>query len=283
MIGDQPDGTLNVEAIRKPQLHVSGLEMMSKCGEQFFRVYINNEREAPGISLIVGKSTHRVVAKDLKHKIDHKSLLTLEEVKDTARDALVHEWGSTEIRLDPEEMALGLKAIKDQAIDKTVRLSSLHHSILAPVIEPTHVERPWCVELSGYPMDLAGTLDIQEGGLAVRDTKTSAKTPNEKIAEESIQLTTYALAVWVIDGLQVAEVKLDYLIDTKEPKHKTFKSTRDSDDYKTLLARVKAASLAIEKGVFIPARQSDWWCSAKYCGFFNSCRYVRNPKQFAAA
>jgi hypothetical protein len=277
-------GELHVPKVeRKPQLHVSGLETLSKCGVQFENIYIKNLREPPGISLLVGKSTHRVVEKDLRHKIEHKALLSLEEVKDTARDAMVNEWKAGEVKLDEEELALGLKAVKDKAIDKTVRLSSLHHSELAPWIQATHVERQWSVELPGYPMDLAGTLDIQEGAQAVRDTKTSAKSPNEKIAEESLQLTAYAMAVKVIDHVEVNEVKLDYLIDTKEPKHRTFTSTRDPDDFRVLLARIEAATVAIQKGVFIPARETDWWCSHKYCGFHSTCPFVRRQKQFTAA
>ncbi|MDM7994661.1 MAG: PD-(D/E)XK nuclease family protein [Acidobacteriota bacterium] len=267
----------------KPQLHVSGLETLSKCGIQFENIYIRNLREAPGISLLVGKATHRVVEKNLRHKIQHKALLSFEEVKDTARDALVSEWNSGEVRLDEDELKLGLKAVKDQAIDKSVRLSGLHHKELAPVLNPTHVERKWCIELPGYPMDLAGTLDIQEGSASVRDTKTSAKTPSKTIADESLQLTAYALAVKVIDGIEISEVKLDYLIDIKEPKKETFSSKRDADHFKALLARVERAVKVIEKGAFFPARETDWWCSEKYCGFFRTCPYVRRPKQFAAA
>lgn len=283
-VGEQADGTLKVERVqpKKPQLHVSGLEMMSRCGEQFRRRYLERDIEPPGIALLVGKSTHRSVAKDLTSKIERKQLLTLEEIKDTARDAMVNEWASSQVRLDPEELALGLPKVKADAIDKAVRLSSLHHTDLAPIIQPSHVERGWVVELPGYPMDLAGTLDIQEGAASVRDTKTSGKSPNDRIADESLQLTTYALAVQVIDKRPVAEVKLDYLIDTKTPQAKTFKSKRDQDDFRTLLARVEAAAMAIEKGVFIPARETDWWCSPKYCGYHSTCRYVRQPKQFAA-
>lgn len=277
-------GELQVPRIqKKPQLHVSGLETLSKCGIQFENIYVKGLREAPGISLLVGKSTHRVVEKDLRHKIEHKTLLSLEEVKDTARDALVNEWNSGEVKLDEEELALGLKAVKDQAVDKAVRLSSLHHTELAPRLNPTHIERQWCVELPNYPMDLAGTLDIQEGAIAVRDTKTSAKSPTKSIADESLQLTAYALAVMVIDRVEISEVKLDYLIDTKIPKQETFSSKRDVDHFNALLARVERAVNVIEKGAFFPARETDWWCGEKYCGFFRSCPYVRRPKQFSAA
>ncbi len=268
--------------MKKPQLHVTGLEMLSKCGEQFRRVYIEKERKPPAVAVVVGKSTHRSVERDLRHKLEYRELLSLEEIQDTARDALVREWNYSDISLEPEELELGLQVVRDQAIDKTVRLSSLHHTAMAPLIEPVHVEHSWTVELPGYPMDLAGTIDILESG-AVRDTKTAAKSPNERVAAESLQLTAYALAVKVIKKVDVGQVCLDYLIDTKTPQAKTYSSTRDADDYRVLLARIETATIAIQKGIFVPARESDWWCSAKYCGFYSTCRYVRRPKQFAAA
>jgi hypothetical protein len=265
--------------VSKPQLHVSGLEMLSKCGIQFERVYINGERIPPGVALIVGTSTHKPIARNLENKIRAGVLLPIEEIKDIARDTLVNEWQKG-VKLDDEEVKEGIAKVKAAAIDKAVRLSTLHATKTAPEIKPTHVERQWVVQLPGYPVDLAGALDIQEGLQSVRDTKTAAKTPPKTIADESIQLTAYALAVKVIDGQAVQKVQLDYLIDKTEPEAKPFTSTRDDEDFVTLLRRIERAVIAMEKGVFIPARETDWWCSPKYCGFHGSCPFVRQPKQF---
>jgi hypothetical protein len=264
----------------KPQLHVSGLEALSRCGEQFRRIYIERERIPPGVALIVGTATHKSVARNLESKIRTGSLLSLEEVKDTARDSLTNEWESG-IKLDEEQIAAGIKRVKADAIDKAVRLSALHATKTAPILRPTHVERSWKIELPGYPLDLAGTLDIQEGSSSVRDTKTSGKTPAKTIADESLQLTAYALAAKVIVGKAVESVRLDYLIDTTIPKYEPFSSTRDDADFKNLLLRIERATIAIEKGVFIPARETDWFCSSKWCGFWSSCPFSRKPKQIA--
>jgi hypothetical protein len=266
---------------KKPQLHVSGLEMLSKCGVQFERVYMNHERAIPGVAMLVGTATHKSVAVNLGNKIASGALLPIEAIKDAARDSLVNEWEKG-IKLDDEEVQSGIAAVKAGAIDKAVRLSALHATKTAPGIKPTHVERQWVVELPGFPVDLAGALDIQEGAETVRDTKTAAKTPSKTIADESIQLTAYALAVKVIDRQAVKKVQLDYLIDKSIPDAVPFTSTRDDDDFRTLLLRIERAVIAMQKGVFIPARETDWWCSAKYCGFHSTCPFVRQPKQFAA-
>jgi hypothetical protein len=263
----------------KPQLHASALEM--KCFEAFRRRYIEHEIIPPGVALVVGTGTHRSVERDLSHKIETGELLPAEAVKDHARDGVNQAWEGG-VRLDPEELQKGMKAVKGEAVDKAVRLSILHHGYLAPSLTPTHVERQWSLEIPGYPVDLVGRIDIQEGRSAIRDTKTSGKTPAMDCAEKSVQLKAYALAVKTIDGHEAELVALDYLIDTKIPKIQTCQAKPDAEDYLALLARVESVCLAMEKGVFIPVEPTHWCCHPKWCGYFESCRYVRQPKQFAA-
>jgi hypothetical protein len=266
--------------VKRPYLSMTQLDMLSKCGEQYRRRYVDKEIIPPGVAAVVGKATDRSVNQNLEHKIATKELLPIEAVADTARDGLNQEWQSGVI-LGDEEVGRGVKAVKGEAVDKAVRLSVLHAKQTAPTLEPTHVQRKWTVEISGYPMDLFGFIDVQEGTNSVRDTKTAGKTPNGNVADQSDQLTGYALAVRVLDGKAPEKVVLDYLIDNKTPVAKSFESTRDGDDFAALLHRVEVAIVALEKGVFIPARQTDWWCSPKWCGFHGSCRYVRQPKQFS--
>lgn len=267
--------------VRRPHLSMTQLDMLSKCGEQYRRRYVDKDIIPPGVAAVVGKATDRSVNQNLEHKIATKELLPLEQVADTARDVLNQEWQSGVVLAD-EEVGRGVKVVKGEAVDKAVRLSLLHAKQTAPIIEPTHVQRKWTVEITGYPMDLFGYIDVQEGTSSVRDTKTAGKTPNANAADQSDQLTGYALAVRVLDGKAPEKVVLDYLIDNKMPVAKSFESTRDADDFAALLHRVEVAIVALEKGVFIPARQTDWWCSARWCGYHATCRFVRQPKQFTS-
>jgi RecB family exonuclease len=282
MNGQQPDGTFAVEKVepKRPQLHASALEM--KCMEAFRRRYIEGEIIPPGVAMIVGTGTHRSVELNLTEKIKTGSLLPIEAVIDAARDGVNSAWESSEIRLDPEEMIKGLKAVKGEAVDKAVRLSRLHATSKAPALSPKFVERKWSVELTGYPMDLVGTIDIQETTPIIRDTKTSGKTPPANCADRSLQLKAYALAVWRIDGEAPKKACLDYLIDTAKPKVETFESEPTREDFTVLLARIETLAMAMEKGVFIPVEPTHWCCDPKWCGYYQTCRYIRRPKQFAA-
>lgn len=250
------------------------------CGEAFRRRYIENEAIPPGVAAIVGTATDKAVSKNLAHKMQVHELLTVEEIADVARDGLNNAWQGG-VTLLPEEADAGIPAVKGAAVDKAVRLSTLHAREKAPEIEPTHIQRRWGIEIPGYPLDLVGTLDIQEGAESIRDTKTTAKTPPEDAAAKSLQLTAYSLAVKVLDGQAPEKVKLDYLIDTKQPKTLTLEATRNSVDYRALLARIETLTLAIECGVFIPVSPDHWACCEKWCGFWRSCRYVARPTQFS--
>jgi len=261
----------------KPQLHISALNMLNFCGEQFRRRYILKEKRPPGVAMIVGTAADRSVTRNLQSKLDTNQLLPLAQVKQIAADTLNAEWQNS-VALDADELVQGIERVKGEAIDKAVRLSSLHATELAPKLQPTHVQRQWTLDIVGYDMSLAGTIDVQEGSDSVRDTKTKGKSPSEDIVHHDHQLTAYAMAAKVIDGKVPEQVTLDCMVDNKTPILKVYKSTRNEKDFQAFLARVENAIVALQKGVFVPAKQTDFLCSPKYCGFFSSCKFVMQPK-----
>jgi hypothetical protein len=145
--------------------------------------------------------------------------------------------------------------------------------------------------------DLAGTIDIHEkfdGARmirneedemlarsvenVVRDTKTSGKSPAAGIADESDQLTEYALAIHVLEGRLPDRLVLDYLVSTKTPKIVSVPTTRTEDDIEVFYNRLVATIYSIHTGVFVPTKATDWRCSQKWCGYFDICPYAKKPK-----
>ena len=263
----------------KPHLSISQLDMLSRCGEQYHRRYIRGEIIPPAIAMLVGRTIDGTVNPNLGRKLEKAPLMSLEEIADLAASCFNKEWDKGDVWLTDEEAVLGIKAAKGNALDKSVRLSKLHAAELAPAIEPTHLQRKVKVELPNYPYDLLGFIDIQEGSKSIRDTKSSGKTPPKDIADKSDQLTMYGMMALVIDGVIPKNFYLDYLIDLKTPKSQVFASQRDKQDFKPILRRIEAASLALEKGVFIPARETDWWCNKKWCGYWPTCPYVKRERR----
>ena len=259
----------------KRQIHISGINMFFRCGEQFRRRYIEGEKIPPGISLIIGIATDESVTANLANVIQHEEFLPIEAVRDFARDSVENQFNADEVMLDEDERKEGKKKIKGRAIDSAVNLSVLHYKEAAPAIKPVAVQKQWVIEADGFPFDIAGTMDVQEKDFSIRDTKTSSKTPPKSVADTSDQLTMYALASWVIDKQMPPKVVLDYLIDLKNRKYKSFESVRTKKDFEYMLNRIEVFAEALEKEIFLPANSDNWICNPRWCGYALSCKYYR--------
>lgn len=147
--------------------------------------------------------------------------------------------------------------------------------------------------------DLTGTIDIIEkfrkfqaetgigaaDGLGIRDTKTSGKPPAPGAAFTSEQLDVYSLASLIYEKKLPDAMTLDYLYQTpkkKQTKYRPMPTTRDMDDINVILFRFARAvhrwKTAEKSGDFAPANPNDWWCSEKWCGYFDRCPAAKRPK-----
>jgi hypothetical protein len=254
-------------------LSFTQISMFMKCGEQYRRRYVQGDRVPPGVSLIKGSAVDKSVDHNLNNKIETGQLLEPEDVATIAAETV--ETGFVAgVLLDDEEAKIGIRKVKGLTIDSAVLLSKLHHAKFAPVISPLRVQADWELELQGYPFGLVGKIDVIETDGTVRDTKTTAKSPSEDTAEISDQLTMYAFAMEESFERDPGRLYcLDYLVDLKVPKTVSLKARRTQAQINAFLLKVEAVSSAIEKGVFIPTDSSNWWCSAKWCGYFKSCKY----------
>lgn len=273
---------------KKKHLSATQLGMIEKCGVQYqFRYLDKVVAKPPGASLHVGRGVHHAVEQDLREKIADAVLLPDEEIAELARAGTLASIEESGLSLEKHD---SIAAEKGAAVDKAVRLAELHHVELAPALNPVHVERKFRVELQGYPYDLVGVIDVEEehewtdgdaGGTVsvVRDTKTAAKSPNKNAADVSEQLTMYAAGKLAVDGALPAKLVLDHLVDNKTPVIRTLETTRDMEDVQMLLRRVERAAEVIESGAFMPANPAtDWYCSQKWCGYFDQCPFARAPK-----
>ena len=257
----------------RPALHQSSLAMLYRCPKQYEFRHIDGVIDPPGVAAAVGTGVHCAVDADLTHKINEGALLPDDAIADTARDGLNAVWEQGVV-LGPDEREAGDAATRGAAVDRAVALAGLHHGTVAPGLNPTHVEREWRLTLEGYPYDLAGRMDIVEPD-AIRDTKTSAKSPSKGMADTSLQLTTYAVAARFTDGELPPHLYLDYLVSLKTPKAVTLGTTRDDEDVAIFLRRLDIAMRQLGAGVFPPCNPCEWWCSPRWCGYWDKCPYVR--------
>lgn len=270
-----------MSATSKPQLHFSGLDLLWRCGVAFENRHIKKIKMPPSSAIHVGKGVDEAANSNLTSKIETKQLLPTPQVLDIARDAVKHSFEEEGAMLMPDET--NEKTACDLAVDKAVRLTKAHATDLAPVLKPAFVQRRWTVEIPGFPFDIVGTRDLDEIDGTIRDLKTSGKSPAKNAAETSDQLTMYSLSKWVVDRTEPPiRVVLDTIVDLKrETKIVNVESIRDKSDFRIMLNRIENAARVLESGSFTPARQTDWWCSLKFCSYATTCPYFRQPKTFA--
>jgi len=271
----------------KPQLHQSDMDTLSKCGVRYEFRRLKGIISPPGVALLVGTAVHKAAQADLRMKLESKfqDLMPIDDMQDLAAETLKKRWESEGCVLQDEEKLVGEKETRNQAINKAVRLAGVYHEDLAPHIMPTHVERKWVIELKGYPMDLSGQMDVQEVD-SIRDLKTGSKAPIKTMADNSQQLTVYALAAQIIDGHMPERLLLDHCIQTPKKKKAyvaTQQTFRTQADIQMLLNRLQCYITNIQKGAFIPANTSDWWCSPKWCGYHSICPYAKRPVSVPSA
>lgn len=259
---------------KKRELHKSQIAMHERCPRQYFYRYVEDIIRPPASAMLIGTGTHKAAAVDLTAKRDTGKLLGAEEVVSVAVDTLKTEWAKG-VELDPAEKLLGEKRAKGEAVDAVVALAGLHHKSLAPALKPKLIEQPFTVVLEGFPVDLAGTMDLQEQDGTVRDLKTRNATPPEGFADSCLDLSCYGLAARARDGVAPASLAMDFLVKTKTPKLVTQRTTRSDNAYRAFLLRVEAVSKAIESGAFPPCSPDSWVCSEKFCGYWTICDFGR--------
>lgn len=268
----------------KPQLHQTHLSMLSRCGIQFqrrygalFGIWPECEVQPPGIALVTGIAVHKAVEGNLRNKIDNGTLLPVDHVRELAAKAFQDEWNGG-VMLTPDE-TVNVKTTFATNKDQTVALAAIHAAVIAPGIRPVAVEEPFVIEMEGYPIDLAGQIDVREAE-DIRDTKTAKAKPSANAAR-TIQTATYALGYQVQHGQLPSFIHIDSLVKTKIPQAITISAVPDDSWMPPVLNRIERFIEIIEavkegKQTLTPANPDGpmgWMCSRRWCGYADTCPF----------
>lgn len=257
----------------------SALMELQHCGEKFRRKYLENERMPPSPRMLRGTVVHKVGAMALLRKLEEQTLPSVQEARDLASDEFDVQWAGG-VSFDQEPTAESAGQQKGASKDFATDLSALFVSTVAPKVEPVAVERKITVRPKDSDLVIHGTMDLIEkrpDGEAIRDWKTSEKSPAKSAADDSQQLSMYAMLRQAEVGTAPVQLSLDYLVRTperKDVKHVRLDTTRDAGDVTALVHRLNTAVEAVKRGTFMPAAPDWWGCSARWCEFFKSCPYT---------
>ena len=268
---------------KKPHLSATQLEMYCRCPESYRRRYLEGEVIPPGIALLKGSGFHKGAEVNMRQKIETHRDLPVSDVVD-ASVAAFEEATAGEYILSEEEESRGATVVVADAKDDLAAMATVHATDQAPDYQPVAVEKRVLIELPEAPRDLLGIIDLVDDQDRVVDFKTAGRKKSQGEADVSTQLTVYAAAFTREHGAPPAELRLDCVVQTKRTtSRQVVATTRDSDDFSALAARINAVTQAIAAGSFPPALPGTWWCSDRFCGYWRTCPFVNAKRKALAA
>jgi CRISPR/Cas system-associated exonuclease Cas4 (RecB family) len=253
--------------VHKPKYNQSELKAYLKCGKMWEFRYLQGLKVPPSSALTLGSSVDAAVTANLVQKVESGADLTKEEVLDRYSDtfeelALDTEWGT---ELPGKQKDLG------------ARLVELHHDEVAPTVMPESVQETFTLEMdAGY--DLFGTIDHVEKDGTVVDTKTSRLAYDENAVAKSFQPALYDFAYEATRGKPAKSFRFDVLVkptQTKGPRLQQVEAKVTQSDREWLFDAIGQVHKAIQAGIALPAPEGSWYCSPKWCGYWDRCKGKR--------
>jgi hypothetical protein len=271
---------------RRVHRSVSGLRLFQKCPAAWEQKYVQGLHMPSGVHAIRGQGPHAAVAHNLSQKITTRVDLPLEEVLAVAAETVATGFRG-EVHLTEEERTIGIRNLEAKAKDTAVAMTRFHHLRVSPHMRPLAVEREIRVRPDprlGLP-EVVGRPDlVTEGGGPgledLHDHKTKEASPREGEEHYEQGLTMYALLFHSKYGHLPRTVSLDFLVargHRVEFYHRP--STRSMDDLRGMVTALQKAEASIQAGAFPPTDPSNWWCSEKWCGFWNRCPFVAGRRR----
>lgn len=254
-------------ALPRGYLSVSQVNQALRCWKQYeFRV-IKGLIMPPSVALCEGKSVHRAL--EVGHKEQAKSSNVSAEVM---CDAFVETWKTSKEEADwsTDEEGLGPAGIEKRGLE----LIKTYHRVQLPRIatriinETPQVETPFLFLLDDVPIlgviDLIG--DINEKTFIIDHKVVARKKSKDEIGKD-IQLLIYSLYTKLTQG------GFNCLVKTKNEV--TFIEDEIPQEHGWLIDLLHDVIRTIKTGVFPRTHPGNWWCSPRFCGYYNLCKTVK--------
>ncbi|MGD9676068.1 MAG: RecB family exonuclease [Candidatus Bipolaricaulia bacterium] len=143
-------------------------------------------------------------------------------------------------------------------------------------VMPVAVEQPFELDLADpetgelLEVRLRGIIDLVEEGETLVDLKTAGRTLEQGGLERHLQLSTYALAFFLLHS-SIPRLRLDILLKTAKPRLERHETSRTVEDLGWTARLIHQVALAIQTEHFYP--NPSWRCSE--CEYFAHCQRWR--------
>lgn len=256
-------------------LSVSQIVQYQKCGKAYYYRYIEERRSPTNHYMVQGRGVHR--SAELLHLSlieDINAPLTQEEMESHYSD--LHDDEISAVEEFPEGHDAG--TLKDEGLNlvRLYRKGALgevegqHGAYMEPV-KPVAAEKVVRATLrpeNSEPVPFFGVIDLEQE-YSVVDIKTKQKAAAQSEADNSLQLSLYA------EVTKKPDVALHQLIKpTKRMPARYLRTpsirTRSEISHALDIAGEVATDIAL--GRFRRTDPNSWWCTKKWCSYWDSCR-----------
>jgi len=265
------------------------LGQIDRCPYQHY-LYRTLGPKPPGWKLTLGRNVDEARNTTLIRKSESDGELPPEdEIKDLMSDLTERAFDAplnlTDAPLEGDEKQLK-GTLKDESISYALfdRVHFLHNLFPLIVEDNPAVQLKVELEIPNYPVTFLGYMDCVDNEVRPVDLKTTGRQyipPTE--AEDSMQLIFYDFLLRGI-GMTPPGSELQFIwkkAKWNEPRdERRIARARTDTDLNWLLQRIDIALEQLEKEIYPPAIHfsNPWWCSEKFCGYWNDCKYARRGK-----
>lgn len=247
-------------------LSVSSVNTYVKCPLKWKRRYIDREYEPPSGAMILGSSVGAAEGDAYGQQIEGKDRPSTDDVLDLFS-------AEFDERAEREDVDWGTEA-PGTVKDVGVKAVKAYDSTIAPHVEPVSVEREFNLELAHVDWRFHGFLDLEQTDGAVCDLKVRKSKLGQADANSDLQPTAYLLARRA-EGDPAPAFRYHTMVKTKTPYAEIVPTVRTDVQLDAFVDRLYGIAAEInwrmETGRWQGAVPGSWWCSERFCGFWESC------------
>lgn len=250
----------------------SSVDTFLQCPQQWYQVFIKGRTSIPNARAAIGTAIHRGI-----------EVMWTDAIKHNKKDPNISMMTDASIEAYKEEAQKGLQYDEDEnentAAAEIVKGTEAFVDDIVPFAAiPKAVEIRFEVPIANHPLinAVGGTIDyLEEDALA--DVKTTKRTPST--ANYIIQQSLYKYLA-VANGVKIEHNFIHGIVLTKQAKGTILALEPNVEMAKTAVNSILdttevLASDKINPDVLFRGNPKYYLCSAKYCAFYNECKFVK--------
>jgi hypothetical protein len=270
-----PELTL-AEKLPRSYVSVSQINQYLKCPKAYEFRYIEEIELARNSYMVQGSALHRAAEGLHLSMMNEAKAPPVEMVLDMYADAH-KELFTSDVVIEEEDgdtgkiLDIGTKMMSVYYQGATGQLNDPDTKQWIPPVYPVAVERKIYMPLKPLerdPYPFMAVIDLEEPN-AVADIKTKRKKGSQAEADNSLQLSLYAAAT------SKPDVRLDQLIKptkTLPTRYLRTGGVRSAEEIQHAIEIGADVVDGIVVGYFPRSTPDAWWCTPKWCGYWDKCR-----------